>query len=70
MTPVFVLIGLFAPQTQHQHHPPRDAREYAKILEDPARDAWQKPHEVIAALRIRPDEVMADIGSAGSWRRR
>ncbi|MCC6368175.1 MAG: class I SAM-dependent methyltransferase [Bryobacterales bacterium] len=67
MTPLFVLIALFAPQTPHQHHPPRDAKEYAKILEDPARDAWQKPHEVITALKIRPDEVMADIGSGSGY---
>ncbi len=34
---------------EHQHHPPRSADEYAKVLEDPSRDAWQKPHEVIKA---------------------
>ena len=40
-------------QERHQHHPPRSADEYAKVLESPERDAWQKPHEVIAALALR-----------------
>lgn len=59
MVPLILL--LLTPQVEHQHHPPRDAAEYAKILEDPARDAWQKPHEVIMALKLRPDEVVADL---------
>lgn len=36
-----------AAQSAHQHHPPRSAEEYARALNDPARDGWQKPHEVI-----------------------
>ena len=27
-------------QTAHQHHPPQSADEYAKVLDDPKRDAW------------------------------
>lgn len=54
-------------QVQHQHHPPRSADEYAKVLEDPARDAWQKPHEVIMALKLKPTEVVADIGSGSGY---
>ena len=48
-------------QTAHQHHPPQSAEEYAKVLEDPARDEWQKPHEVLTALRLKPTDVVADI---------
>lgn len=58
---------LFAPQTQHQQHPPRSADEYAKVLEDPSRDAWQKPHEVIMALNLKSDEAIADIGAGSGY---
>lgn len=64
----FLLSALaLAAQTEHQHHPPRDAAEYARILEDPKRDAWQKPHVVVMSLKLRPDEVVADIGSGTGY---
>ena len=59
--------ALSAAQVQHQHHPARSAEEYAKILEDPSRDAWQKPHNVIQALKLKPTEVIADIGSGSGY---
>ncbi|MBI3681153.1 MAG: class I SAM-dependent methyltransferase, partial [Acidobacteria bacterium] len=31
------------------------------------RDAWQKPHEVITALNLRSDEVIADIGAGSGY---
>ena len=43
-------------QTAHQHHPPESAAEYARVLEDPERDGWQKPHEVILALKLTGQE--------------
>jgi ubiquinone/menaquinone biosynthesis C-methylase UbiE len=55
------------PQVPHQHHPPADAKEYARILSDPSRDKWQKPHEVIEALALKPGEVIADIGSGSGY---
>src|SRR5712692_10429762 len=39
-----------------------DADKWAKVFDDPARDAWQKPHDVIAALKLAPDSTVADIG--------
>jgi arsenite methyltransferase len=36
-------------------------------LEDPSRDAWQKPHEVIMALKLKPTEVIADIGAGSGY---
>jgi ubiquinone/menaquinone biosynthesis C-methylase UbiE len=50
-------------QTEHQHHAPQSAAEYAQVLEDPARDAWQKPHEVLDALHLKGTETIADIGA-------
>jgi ubiquinone/menaquinone biosynthesis C-methylase UbiE len=60
-------VACFAGQVEHQHHPPGSAEEYIKILNDPTRDAWQKPDEVIRAMALRPDEGVADIGSGGGY---
>ena len=58
-------VFLFA-QVPHQHHPP-DSSEYAKVLDDPSRDEWQRPHEVVMALGLRPDETVADIGAGTGY---
>lgn len=55
------------PQQQHQHHPPRSAEQYARSLENPKRDAWQKPHEVVMALDLKPEETIADIGAGTGY---
>ena len=34
----------------------------APALDDPGRDEWQRPDEVVAALSIRPGERIADVG--------
>jgi len=67
MTAGLVLALLLAPQVRHQHHPPRSAEEYVHILEAPSRDEWQKPKAVIEALKLRPDEVIADIGAGSGY---
>ncbi len=65
---LFLIVAAPAlPQVHHQHHPPRDAAEYARILEDPKRDAWQKPHEVVTALALEPDQAIADIGAGSGY---
>lgn len=44
-----------------------DADAWAKRFEDPGRDAWQKPDEVISALKLPPGAVVADIGAATGY---
>jgi SAM-dependent methyltransferase len=43
------------------------AADWAKRFEDPARDEWQQPDRVVAALVDRPDLVIADVGSATGY---
>ena len=50
----------------HQHQF-GDAERWARVFDDPARDAWQKPDEVIRALAPAPDAVVADIGSGTGY---
>ena len=54
-------------QTAHQHHPPESPAEYARVLEDPGRDAWQKPHDVVMALHLKATDTVADIGAGSCY---
>jgi predicted methyltransferase len=50
----------------HQHHF-SDAERWAHVFDDPKRDAWQKPHDVIQALALKSDAVVADIGAGTGY---
>ena len=54
-----------APQS-HQHSF-GGAEHWAKVFDDPERDAWQKPHDVIQVLALKPDAIIADIGSGTGY---
>lgn len=57
-----------APQDAHDMHRLHDDPEaYIQALEDPARDGYQKPHEVMKALGVMTGEVIADIGSGSGY---
>ncbi|MGH8618626.1 MAG: class I SAM-dependent methyltransferase [Burkholderiales bacterium] len=57
-----------AAQTPHTHdHSFGGAEKWAQVFDDPKRDAWQKPHEVIQALALKPDAVVADIGAGTGY---
>ena len=57
-----------AAQSPHSHeHSFGGAEKWAQVFDDPQRDAWQKPHEVIQALALKPDAVIADIGSGTGY---
>jgi len=43
------------------------AEDWAKRFDDPARDAWQKPAEVVTAMAISPDMIVADIGAGTGY---
>lgn len=55
-------------QSPHSHeHRFSDAERWAKEFDDPKRDAWQKPQEVIGALAPSADALIADIGAGTGY---
>ena len=68
---VFSLTRGVAAQTaatpQEMEHRHGDPAAYIASLENPARDAYQKPQEVVTALALREGEVIADIGAGSGY---
>lgn len=65
---VLLAAGTSFGQSPHTHqHTFGDAQKWSKVFDDPKRDAWQKPHEVIQALALKPDAVVADIGAGTGY---
>lgn len=59
---------------EHQHQKPDhmdhrfdDPEKYAKSFDDPARDEWQMPDRVIAALGLKPTASVADVGAGTGY---
>ena len=48
-----------------EHH--FDPKESAKSFDDPARDTWQLPDRVIAALNLKPGQIVGDIGAGTGY---
>ena len=58
------------PSTQHHGGMPHrfeNAEFWAKDFDNPARDAWQEPDRVLAALELQPKMVVADIGAGTGY---
>ena len=63
-----LLLGPAAAQSPHTHeHRFSDAEKWAHVFDDPERDAWQKPHQVIQALALKPDAAVADLGAGTGY---
>jgi len=43
------------------------AEKWARVFDDPERDAWQKPDEVIRTLKLPADATVADIGAGTGY---
>ncbi|MFT3771385.1 MAG: class I SAM-dependent methyltransferase [Minicystis sp.] len=63
-----------APSPDHHHHHGgplvhrfENAAQWAKQFDDPARDAWQRPADVIAAMKITPGMTVADLGAGTGY---
>src|SRR5262245_19505876 len=51
----------------HMQHRFDDPERYAKSFDDPARDSWQMPDRVIAALGLKADGAVADVGAGTGY---
>ena len=51
----------------HMQHRFDNPEQYAKMFDDPARDVWQMPDKVIAALHLKPGQSVADIGAGTGY---
>jgi ubiquinone/menaquinone biosynthesis C-methylase UbiE len=65
---VTATVAAQAPKDQHEAHRLHgDPAAYIAALEDPKRDAYQKPREVMKALAIKEGESIADIGAGSGY---
>jgi predicted methyltransferase len=44
-----------------------DVEHWKAVFDDPARDEWQKPAEVVKALALRPGMTVADLGAGTGY---
>lgn len=58
---------VFSQDHDVMHHSFHGAENWARVFEDPSRDAWQKPHEVVEALGLQPGLSVADIGAGTGY---
>jgi len=63
-----LLVAAAAAQAPHSHrHGFSGAERWASVFDDPARDEWQKPQQVVDALKLAPDMAVADIGAGTGY---
>ena len=67
--PVLLFVATLAwAQAVHDHqHRFDDADKWSHIFDDPKRDEWQKPHELIQALALPENAVVADVGAGTGY---
>ncbi|MCS6285411.1 MAG: methyltransferase domain-containing protein [Nitrospira sp.] len=61
------LAGPAFAEEQHQHRRPDDIKQYLEHLDSTERDRYQKPSEVIDALKLKPGMAVADLGSGSGY---
>lgn len=51
----------------HADHRFEDVERYAKMFDNPKRDAWQKPAEVVRLLALSPGHTVVDLGAGTGY---
>src|SRR5262249_18819738 len=67
---LLLLLSCAAAERRHDatsHHSFADVAHWSAMFDDPSRDAWQKPAEVVAALGLRPGMTVADLGAGTGY---
>ncbi len=55
------------PHDATSRHPFNEVKKWVRVFDDPARDGWQKPAEVAAALHLEPGMTVADLGAGTGY---
>jgi len=67
----FLILWACAASAQHGREPMHqrfdDPEQWAKVFDDPERDAWQTPDKVLRALNLARDATVADIGAGTGY---
>ena len=69
MIAALALVGLLA-ATGHDatvHHGFGDVDHWVAVFDDPSRDAWQKPDEILQALHVGAGMTVADLGAGTGY---
>ena len=62
-----VASAAFAQHPSTHDHRFSNAERWAQVFDDPKRDVWQKPDDVMRALELPPDALAADIGAGTGY---
>lgn len=52
---------------QGHHHDFSDVERFAAIFDDPGRDEWQRPADIVSMLELAPGMVVADLGAGTGY---
>jgi ubiquinone/menaquinone biosynthesis C-methylase UbiE len=67
---VLAIAVLLAATSAHDatvKHPFDDVAKWVKVFDDPERDAWQKPDDVLRAVGVRAGMTVADLGAGTGY---
>lgn len=59
--------GHQGPAAGLHHHSFADAEAWTKVFDDPARDGWQRPDDVLRAMELEPAMTVADVGAGTGY---